>query len=70
MPSDEVATADARRRLPPALQHHAVQHIHHVASPLSAALLIFGVHKAWQFPIVRAYFKAQWILLRQVSRAG
>ncbi len=42
-----------KKRLHPFVesQHHPiVEALQHISSPLSAALLIFAVHKAWQVP--------------------
>ena len=35
--------------------HHVVEVARHAASPLSAALMIFTVHKMWQWPMIKAW---------------
>lgn len=37
-----------------------VQITAHIASPLTGALLIFGVHKAWQSPMLIAHFRGRY----------
>jgi YidC/Oxa1 family membrane protein insertase len=53
-----------------AVHHPVIEAVSHIASPLSAALLIFGVHKAWQVPAFRALVKSVRVLgVRRVRRS-
>eukprot|EP01096_Ripella_sp_DP13-Kostka_P013718 TRINITY_DN6000_c0_g1_i2.p1 TRINITY_DN6000_c0_g1~~TRINITY_DN6000_c0_g1_i2.p1 ORF type:complete len:103 (+),score=35.20 TRINITY_DN6000_c0_g1_i2:39-311(+) len=50
-----------KKRLHPFVesQHHpTVEAMQHISSPLSAALLIFAVHKTWQIPAIISSFRA------------
>ena len=45
-----------------ALFHPIVEAIKHTTSPLTAALLLFGISKGWQLPALRAYLRARWCI--------
>ena len=49
-----------------AIHHPFVEGVKHLTSPLSAALLIFGVHKAWQKNAFVAWGRARNIVKKQV----
>jgi membrane protein insertase Oxa1/YidC/SpoIIIJ len=49
------AGEQGRRHFSRAEHHPAVEVARHAASPLSAALLIFTVHKMWQWPMIKAW---------------
>jgi YidC/Oxa1 family membrane protein insertase len=47
-----------------------VEVLQHTISPLTASMLIFGVHKAWQLPALRAWARSVWILARHGGGSG
>lgn len=52
-----------------AAHHHPVIEVAaHITSPLSGALVIFGVQKAWQVPAMRAHFRSLSILWRHAGQ--
>lgn len=44
------------------LTHPIVEIANHIVSPLTASLTIFAVHKTWQVPSVKVYFRALKVL--------
>ena len=49
----------------PLLHHPAVGVLQHITSPLSASLLIFSIHKAWQMPAMAASLRSSRLLWRE-----
>lgn len=48
--------------------HHPIIHtLQHITSPLTAAMLIFGIHKSWQMPIVAATLRSAVLFARARS---
>ena len=66
-------THEGEMRVFHANEHHVIIEIaKHVASPLTAALMIFAVHKTWQLPIIAGFFRGKyytWAVIVEFSFA-
>ena len=58
------ATPSRPRRFHEAFHHPVIHVVQHTISPLTASLLIFSIHKAWQIPAMAATIRASRVLFQ------